>query len=174
MKILSIVVTIILTAITLGCENNTGHQYQSEQSKDSNMKVSTELGILTKLMPLPYNPSIIAWGIDEKRTPARDVAGTLYVLLKYSEEEYNKVVKNSTPYDNPNVLMYIRSNFYTQWIPETLKAKLNVKELSDRFQVLDVQSAEPNLFIDTDLSPYVNGRLTFLDNEHVFIMLHSS
>lgn len=173
MKALSIIITAILTIITLGCENSTEHQHQSQTNTDSEMKISTELGILPKLMTLPYNPTIIAWGIQEKRTPARDNAGIIGALFKYSEENYQKVFADSRRYELPADSINTAPEFFHEGIPYEIKALLKTKDLSDRIQISDIGAAKPNLFIRSTISPYIEGRVAFIDKEHVLVMLYS-
>ena len=146
-----------------GCDNK-----MNSSSKSEKINVSYEMGLLPKLMSIPGNPISVKWQVDE----SQENAGNLVALLEYSSEDKKYILDNSNKFENPSSDR-INVKFYDSWIPEDAKIGIEVKKLDKVYELTKVIPLLPNLFTQTELSPYVNGSITPLADGYIFIALYS-
>jgi len=149
--------------ITTGCEND----MKAEQVAVETM--NTELGILPKLVSLPKQPDTVLWEIDEQEGQDN---GSLVILLKFSEEDYAYIIGNSNEVDSrANDVMNI--DFFRKWVPSTIRESINTVEKGDSYELQDIKQYKPDLFTNTELSPYKNGSVTALGQGYILVSLYT-
>jgi len=144
-----------------GCDNKMN-------SKSEKMNISHDMGLLPKLMSIPGTPLSVKWQLDE----SRENSGSLEALLEYSVEDKKYILDNSNKFENPSPDR-INAEFYDSWIPKNAKKDIEVNKLDNVYELKEVIPLLPNLFTQTELSPYVNGSITPLAGGYIFISLYS-
>ena len=163
---LKMLLTFIICMMMFGCDSK-----MDAETKDVS-KLKDDQAILEKLMALPKNPKIIKWEINEQLNRGD---GMLIALLKYSDEHYNYIVKNSpTMAVQHNVRMPV--TFYKKWIPKLLRDSIKTNKTSkdNVYELIDIVSLQPDLFKNSaGLSPYIHGRITPLGGGYVLTELNA-
>ena len=148
-----------------GCEN------QMPNEKSPTPEVNVELGALPKLITLPKGPTEVRWEVLER---AQGQAATLRALLRFSEEDYAAIVADSEVYDQRGNARIDR-DVYDAWIIDAAKAGIEAREKGSRYyELVGVEPRKANLFWNAELSPYVNGRITPLQDGYVFVSMQAS
>lgn len=152
----------VLFCIT-GCDNK-----MNSSSKSEKINVSYEMGLLPKLMSIPGKPLSVKWQVGE----TRENSGNLVALLEYSVEDKQNILNNSNKFENPSSDS-INAEFYDSWIPDAAKKGIEIEKMDDAYKLKEVIPLLPNLFTQTELSPYVNGSITPLADGYIFVALYS-
>jgi len=155
------VLTLLLSLF--GCDGAAEKTSSAEK-----IQVSYEPGLLPKLMSIPGKPISVKWQIDESKFNA----GSLIALLEYSAEDKLYILKNSHAYENISHDR-IGAGFYDSWIPASAKKGIEVIKHDSVYELKGVIPVLPNLFTRTELSPYVNGRVTPLAGGYILVSLYS-
>lgn len=149
--------------ILVGCEKD----MNADQARMETIK--TDLGILPKLISLPRQPVNVIWEVDEK---AGMDNGTLVALLNYTDEDYAYIVNNSLKYEsNSNDRM--NAQFYKKWVPEELQKTIKIEKQGENYELIGIKQLKPELFTQTDLSPYKNGSITPLGRGYILVSLYA-
>ena len=160
---LKIIISFTFLLYTTGCDYTA-----ASKTKANKVRTYYEIGLLPKLMSIPGNPVSVKWQIDE----TKENAGNLIVLLKYSPQDKQLILENSKIADNPS-FDRIGIDIYDTWITEEAKRGLEVKIINKVYELKGIPQYTPDVFIQTELSPYVNGSVTPLAGGYIFISLYS-
>ncbi|THB68709.1 MAG: hypothetical protein D6B27_02045 [Gammaproteobacteria bacterium] len=161
---LLILISFVFFLLFSGCDND------MENGNNQPIKTETELGILPKLISLPKQPLQVKWEIDEQKSTN---AGSLIALLQYSISDYNSIIKNSLPFE-ANIKERMESAFYKKWVPREIRETINTVPVDNNMlELQNIYSLQPNLFTQTQLSPFVHGSITPLGQGYILISLYS-
>ena len=136
-------------------------------SEQPSKEVHTEVGILNKLISIPAEPITVKWEINESKE-----TGSLRALLKFKDEDKLHILKNSASFDKLENDT-LDSESCEQWLPEDAKVGIETKKNGSAYTLIDVIAIQPNLFTQTELSPYVNGSITPLSGGYILVSLYS-
>lgn len=157
--------TIILIALLslAGCDNKMNSKSEAEK-----VTISYEMGLLPRLMSIPGKPVSVKWELDE----SRENAGNLVALLEYSTADKQNIITNSNKVENPSSDR-IDAEFYDNWLPEEAKKGIETNKIEGVYELKGVIPLLPNLFTQTELSPYVNGSVTPLAGGYILVALYA-
>ena len=130
--------------------------------------IHTELGILPKLISIPYDVISVKW--QEPSSTERD-AQNLLVLLQFSEVDALKIVENNPQMLNSSIAL--PRVLYENWVPALAKHSIEFEQQGENFHLKNITVLEPNSFTKTQLSPFVNGKVYALPNGYFLIDLYS-
>lgn len=130
------------------------------------MATYNELGNLPRLISLKVLPSSVRWHISENQQ-----RGSLTALLKFSANEYDRIVKASPAIGQGSDSL--PQPFFDEWVPKNLK--LSTRRLPDlkRVELVGLPPRRPDWFTEGRLSPFVNGQLTTLGEGYLLLSLYS-
>jgi len=151
------IIVIIISILLIGCDKVT-----APDTVKSEHKIHYELGILPKIMSMPAIPLKVKWQLSGDRS--------LYALLTYSPEDYKFIIENSTPFEVVNNTR-LDATFYRDWLEN--KIKLNVIYHNDSYEIIGAYDTQPNLFIQAEHSPFVNGSALPLGNGIILVSLYA-
>jgi hypothetical protein len=151
------IIAIIISILLIGCE-----KVKDPDTVKSEHEVHYELGLLPKIMSMPATPLKVKWQLSGDRN--------LYALLTYSQEDYKFVIENSTPFEIVSNSK-LSETFYRDWLEN--KIKLDVIYHNDSYEIIGAHDIQPNLFIQAELSPFVNGTVTPLGDGLVLVSLYT-
>lgn len=155
---------LLLVLILIGCDN-----MNSSTNESANIEIRTELGILPKLISLPRQPLSVKWEIRESKEKG---TGYLRALLEFNPEDSQYIIENSKHFES-QTNDRINVEFYEEWLPEKIKSDLSIMQEDKTYVLLGVKALQPNLFIQTKLSPYVNGSITPFTHGYILVSLYS-
>ncbi len=134
-----------------------------------NIEIHTEIGILNKLISLPAEPLSVKWDLDES---SQKGTGSLRALLEFNEQDKKNIIDKSEAFDNKSDDR-IETKFFDTWLPAKAKEGINIEKVTEAYVLIGVSVRQPNLFTQTELSPYVNGSVTPLNGGYVLVTLYS-
>ena len=157
-------ILLLMPLILIGCDNQ-----MPASSEQSNNKIQTEIGILNKLISIPAEPLSVKWEINESKERG---TGSLRALLEFSVQDKLDILKKSNAFDN-KTNDRIDANFYDTWLPAESKESVRTELVSGSYELKDILALQPDLFTQTELSPYVNGSITPLSGGYILVSLYS-
>jgi len=156
-------IPLVLILLLSACDNT-----QSPLEEKPKVKNFNDMAHLPKLMSIPGKAISVKWQIDETRFNA----GNLIALLEFSADDKSRIIKNSQPYD-VQTNARLDKEFVDSWIPETARQGIKLKPSGTAYEMEGVVPVKPDLFTQTELSPYVNGHVFPLSGGYVLVLLYS-
>jgi len=137
-----------------------------ETNTENNPPVNTEMGLLNKLISFPKQPESLKWQVHETEGDAAN----LVALLVYSPDDVSVILANSPALTAKGVTRFPQA-FFEEWVPAKITASMN-KQINEAVVTLpDVHAYAPDVFTQTDLSPFVNGTLYDLGDGYLLLDL---
>jgi len=157
-------VLLLTSLILIGCDNK-----MPASSEQSTIQIHTEVGILNKLISIPAEPLSVKWEINESKERG---TGSLRALLEFNEQDKQDILQKSTEFEN-KTNDRIDAAFFDTWLPAESKEGIETELVSGSYLLKDTFALQPDLFTQTELSPYVNGSITPLSGGYILIALYS-
>lgn len=165
MNYYAIILLVLMTAL-LGCDKNMDSKDIIPKEKSIS---NTKLGILPKLISIPKKPISVLWKLDESKSTNR---GQLLALLKFTDDDQKYILSKSKEFEK-NQNDTISKEVFENWLPDDAKTGIITKIKGDLYELTDIYALQPNLFTNTEVSPYVNGAITPLSSGYILISLYA-
>lgn len=142
----------------------------SSNNEETKNEIQKTFGNLPKLMSLPRQPVSVMWQCNEDQKRGD---GILSALLKFSDDDYAFILENSQSYDQ-KINAKMLSEHFNQWLPDDAKKDITVQPYGEGlYELTGIFGKKPNLFTETQLSPYIHGGIIPLHHGYIYISLYS-
>lgn len=130
--------------------------------------IQTELGVLPKLISLPKQPIAVRWLPPSEQLPD----SSLDALLKFSSDDYAYILDHSQP-GAATRNVQLPKEYVEAWVPAEVRAKIEKTVHQDLVELHGIHQREPDIFTQTQLSPYIHGSFIPLGDGYILLNLYS-
>lgn len=150
-----------LAALLIGCDS----KMPPNDVKESNV-VNKEIGNLTKLIHLPFEPVRVIWETSE---PSSGGDWSLTAMLEFSPQDFQVLLKQSSKLGDLQT-QSLASKYLFEWLPPEIH-NAYITHKGDEFIQVNAYKVTPMAFVDTKKSPLVNGDVIVFEAHHI-VLLH--
>ena len=154
-----VAIAIALIAVTSGCVPDN----QSSKPKDA-IVIQTSLGDLPKFINLPATPTHVKWQTEQLNGDN----WSLTAMLQFTKADFDRILSQSTKLDS-QAKSKVPKSYLFNLLPESINRRYQDKNTEDLIEV-DANTVAPNVFIDVNKSPLVNGDVVVFEKENIFLL----
>ena len=152
-------IAMALVAVISGCAPDN----QPNKPKDASV-IQTSLGNLPKYINLPVTPTQVKWEAEQLRGDN----WSLTAMLQFTQEEFDRILSQSKKQEALTKTKVAKSHLFNL-LPESISQKYQDKKTENLIEV-DAYTVAPNVFVDVNKSPLVNGDVVVFEKENIFLL----
>jgi hypothetical protein len=140
------------------------HQNSESHKEKEDTVIQNTLGNLPKFINLPATPTEVKWQTEQ-------LGGdnwSLTAMLQFTKTDFDKIVSQSSKHETQSKPK-LASSYLFGLLPETIQSQYSNKKAEESVYV-DAYTITPDVFVDVNKSPLVNGDAVVFEDEQVFLL----